>query len=96
MFAVAIRLVQYLMSSLRLINREKLRAEKVRDKKLAQSQTSFKVITMDLQSVLLSPRLNASALYYKTKLACHNFTIFDLVTKEVTCFVFGMRVNVIC
>ncbi|XP_060062917.1 toll-like receptor 4 [Ylistrum balloti] len=41
---------------------------------------------MDLQCVLLSPRLQASALYYKTKLACHNFTLYDLATKDVTCY----------
>ncbi|MES9905049.1 MAG: hypothetical protein ABW168_20530 [Sedimenticola sp.] len=44
------------------------------------------VITMDVQSVLLSPRLQASAMYYKTKLACHNFTVYDLKSKEVTCY----------
>jgi len=41
---------------------------------------------MDLQSVLLSPRLQASALYYKIKLCVHNFTIFDQKTKYGKCF----------
>jgi len=44
------------------------------------------VFTMDLQSVLLAPRLMASALYYKTKLCIHNFTVFNLGTKEGTCY----------
>ncbi|WAR21214.1 hypothetical protein MAR_015188 [Mya arenaria] len=42
-----------------------------------------KVITMDLQSLLLCPKLEASCLFYKTKLCCHNFTLFDLSTKAV-------------
>lgn len=36
------------------------------------------VVTMDLQSVLLSPRLRASAAYYKQKLQLHDFTIYRL------------------
>lgn len=43
-------------------------------------------MTMDLEAVLLAPRLNASAIYYKTKLACHNFTIYDLATKDVAVY----------
>ena len=35
---------------------------------------------------MLCSKLLASAFYYKTKLACHNFTIFDLNTKAVTCY----------
>lgn len=62
------------------------RAEKERDKDSAGKDPSLKVITMDLQSVLLCPRLNASAVYYKTKLTCHNFTIMDLNSKEVQCY----------
>ncbi|WAR05978.1 LOW QUALITY PROTEIN: hypothetical protein MAR_021347, partial [Mya arenaria] len=45
-----------------------------------------KVITMDLQAVLLCPKLQASALYYHTKLACHNFTIMDISCKSVSCY----------
>nr|CAH7765192.1 unnamed protein product [Callosobruchus chinensis] len=41
---------------------------------------------MDLQSVLLCPQPNVSALYYKTKLILHNFTLFDLHTKNGYCF----------
>jgi hypothetical protein len=43
----------------------------------------LKVITMDLQSLLLCPKLEASCMFYKTKLCCHNFTIFDLSSKSV-------------
>ena len=37
---------------------------------------------MDLQSLFICPRLEASSLYYKMKLSCHNFTIYDLTTNE--------------
>ena len=67
--------------------KQQARAEKERDKDLGNlSERSTRVITVDLQAVLLSPKLNASALYYKTKLACHNYTIFDLNSKDVTCY----------
>lgn len=38
--------------------------------------TSSKVIAL----------FNASALYYKTKLCVHNYTIFDLATHDVICY----------
>lgn len=41
---------------------------------------------MDLQSVLLCPKSNVSALYYRTKLIVHNFTVFDLHSKDGYCF----------
>ncbi|GFN94154.1 hypothetical protein PoB_002066000 [Plakobranchus ocellatus] len=44
---------------------------------------------MDLQSVLLCPRTNASALYYKTKLRIHNFTIYDLITNDCAYYVWN-------
>lgn len=44
------------------------------------------VITVDVQSVLLAPKLLASALYYKLKLQCHNFTVYDCRTKKVTIY----------
>ncbi|XP_055956576.1 uncharacterized protein LOC130012503 [Patella vulgata] len=60
------------------------REEKIKDKESIDASTA--VITIDLQAVLLCPSLNASSLYYKTKLACHNFTIFDLGTKNTVCY----------
>lgn len=43
------------------------------------------VLTQDLQSVKICPSLNASALYYKTKLICYNFTIFDINNHTARC-----------
>ena len=64
----------------------KAKLEKDLDKEAAKSDEKLKVITMDVQAVLLSPKLNARALYYKSKLQYHNFTIFDLNTRDVECF----------
>lgn len=66
--------------------KNRARAEKESDKEKASEDPSLKVITMDLQSVLLCPKLNASALYYRTKLTCHNFTVMDLTSKNVQCY----------
>jgi hypothetical protein len=45
------------------------------------------VVTVDMQAVLLSPSLQASALYYKQKLCVHNYTVYNLATHGVTCYV---------
>lgn len=68
-----------------LLKKEEACAAKVQDKNDASDKTM--VVCMDLQALLLCPRLNESALYYKTKLAVHNFTIYDLSTHNTTCYV---------
>ena len=45
------------------------------------------VITMDLQSVLVCPKTNASSMYYKQKLQVHNFTIYELNKGDVHLYV---------
>ena len=52
------------------------------DKDLAMHENVL-VTTMDLQAVLLSPSSKAAALYYKTKLCCHNFTVYELASHKV-------------
>ncbi|KAF2892711.1 hypothetical protein ILUMI_13464 [Ignelater luminosus] len=44
---------------------------------------------MDLQAVLLAPKTNVSAMYYKTKLAVHNMTFLNLQNKDCTCFIWN-------
>lgn len=65
--------------------KEAARAEKEKDKIEALNGLCH-VITMDVQAVKLSPQIPASTLYYKTKLCCHNFTLYDLATKKVVCY----------
>ncbi|WAR05386.1 hypothetical protein MAR_020755 [Mya arenaria] len=44
---------------------------KAADKSRAATDNNIKVLTVDLQSLLVCPKLNASAIYYKMKLSCH-------------------------
>lgn len=63
------------------------RDEKAKDK-IEGEKGKCLVYTQDLQSVKVCPSLNASALYYKTKLLCHNFTIYDINTGKASCYWF--------
>jgi hypothetical protein len=68
--------------------KDQARNSKQHDKEQAKEHNSTTLVCcMDLQAVLLAPYLKASALYYKTKLAVHNFTIFNLATGHVVCYV---------
>lgn len=67
--------------------KNRARQEKEIDKKKATSG-EFILLSMDLESVKVCPYLTASALYFKTKLTCHNFTVYDLVTHHATCYWF--------
>jgi len=58
-----------------IARKEEARLEKKHDKERAIANSDMKVITVDSQAVLLSPVLQASAVYYMTRLACHNYTI---------------------
>lgn len=61
--------------------------EKIADKKDAENG-SCHVICMDVQAAKLCPKTLAGSMYYKTKLTCHNFTVYNLKTKDATCFWF--------
>nr|CAH7745929.1 unnamed protein product [Callosobruchus chinensis] len=59
------------------------------------------IYTVDLQAVLLCPILQATAIYFKTKLKVHNWTFFNLNDKDVSCFLWheangGLESNVFC
>ncbi|CAG9770205.1 unnamed protein product [Ceutorhynchus assimilis] len=77
------------------VKKEEARNEKQKDKEAENCN----VYTMDLQSVLLSPKSNVSSLYYKTKLIVHNFTVFNLKTKDGYCYIWhegqgGLTANI--
>lgn len=69
-----------------LVRKNEARDEKVKDKKAAL-EGSVRAFTMDVQAVQLVPHLKASAVYFKTKLACHNYTVYDLASQEVVCYI---------
>ncbi|GFO46813.1 cation-transporting ATPase [Plakobranchus ocellatus] len=61
--------------------------EKAKDKKEAQERNGAVMICMDLQGVLLAPSISSSSTYFKTKLTVHNFTLYNMVTKDAVCYV---------
>lgn len=69
------------------LRKNKARDAKEEDKK-AGEEGKCTVLTMDLQSVKVCPSLNASALYYKTKLCVHNFTVFNINNRHCRCYWF--------
>lgn len=44
------------------------------------------VCCFDLQAVLITPRGEISQFYYKRRLTCYNFTIFNTKDKAGTCY----------
>ena len=66
--------------------KDEARQSKENDKKRAEDGECH-AITMDVQAVQLVPQLQASALYFRQKLAVHNFTLYNLSTNEVVCYV---------
>ncbi|VEN51644.1 unnamed protein product [Callosobruchus maculatus] len=71
-----------------IVNKDKAREAKIIDKSEAEKGTSI-VLTMDLQAVKLCPYIPANKTYFKTKLCCHNFTVYNLSTKDVLCYWFS-------
>lgn len=67
--------------------KEQARNEKNTDKRLGIEGKCY-VFTQDVQAVKLAPYLQASAIYYKTKLCVHNFTMYNLSTHESVCYWF--------
>lgn len=77
--------LNYLDWTAHIKKKENARIEKNTDKEEA-AKGSLAVISVDVQAVKLAPFINASALYYKTKLCCHNYSIYNLHTHDVSCF----------
>lgn len=65
--------------------KNRAREEKAMDKELAKSGKCL-TLTIDVQAVKLCPYIPANALYYKTKLNCHHFTVYDISTHQCTCY----------
>lgn len=62
-------------------NVDRASKEKERDVKAAKMKL-FHLLCMDTEGVVLCPKLLASALYFKSKLQLHNFTIYDILTHD--------------
>nr|CAI5866567.1 unnamed protein product [Callosobruchus analis] len=70
-----------------ILKKNRARSEKATDKKLAEEGKCV-VLTMDLQAVKVCPFVQSSKVFFKTKLCCHNFTIYDLTSRHCTCYWF--------
>lgn len=67
--------------------KEDARKHKEEDKNRSEAN-EVTMLTMDLMAVKVAPFLNASSLYFKTKLCVHNFTVFNCGTKHTHCYWF--------
>ncbi|XP_060558356.1 uncharacterized protein LOC132718656 [Ruditapes philippinarum] len=66
--------------------KEQIRQQKQNDKEKALEDTNTRVINFDLQKVLFSPKTEIGEVYYSRKLATYNFTVFDIVSKHASCY----------
>ena len=60
-----------------LARNKEAQAAKANDKQRASENAAFRSVTFDLQSVLQVPSSDASLMYYKRKLCCYNFTVYE-------------------
>lgn len=73
--------------SLHQQRKEQARRSKDEDKKSSkENNEKVGVVTVDVQAVKLAPMLKASAIYYKTKLCVHNYTVYNLFNGDVVCY----------
>lgn len=68
-------------------DKNRSREERSKDRDRA-SRGECILLCMDVQAVKVAPTLNATKIYFKTKLGCHNFTIYNITSHQATCFWF--------
>ena len=68
--------------------RRKLQAHNAKNKYKAEAKESSNTVvaTFDLESVLPSPKLTESSVYYKRKLSTYNLTVYSLADNRRTCY----------
>lgn len=78
-----------------ILAKDQARRQKEEDKTKAE-QNLIHCFTMDVQAVKLYSQLQTSSLYYKTKLQVHNFTVYNLATKDSKNFVWTEVAGELC
>lgn len=68
--------------------KNRARSEKENDKLKAMNGEIY-CLNADVQAVKITPMLKASALYYKTKLSSHNFSVYNPSSHQCTCYWFN-------
>ena len=71
---------------LHIQQKELSRLEKNNDIKAARESQNILVACYDLQAVLQAPCGDISVLYYKRKLNCYNFTVYNTMNKHGMCY----------
>lgn len=69
-----------------IYNKDRSREEKSQDIARAKDDPQITVACFDLQAVLPTPCGDVSTFYYKCRLNCFNFTIFEIASKKGHCY----------
>ena len=69
-----------------LLRAEMAREEKDRNKERAASDKTFVAIICDLEQVSSCPKATAQQFFYVSKVSCYNYSVYDLGTKDGTCY----------
>ncbi|CAH1101997.1 unnamed protein product [Psylliodes chrysocephalus] len=61
-------------------------AREYKNKEKGKNDKEFCVAVFDLEQILSVPKSEVGLAYYKLKLSTYNFTIFNLASKECSCY----------
>lgn len=73
----------------KVISREAKKKDKEESR---QPGSKTRTMCFDLQKVCFLPKTEIGDLFYKSKLACYNFTIFDMTTRKGHCYVWDQTI----
>ena len=65
---------------------EKVKVRDIKSTLKVSTDPSEVVASFDLEQVIYLPKSNRCEIFYKRRLSCYNFTIFDVRSKECHCF----------
>jgi len=74
-------------------NKEEARNQKNKDKAQSMDNKAHVTACYDLQKVLPLPKGEVSLFYYARKLACFNFTIFNLENRDGHCYMWNETIS---
>lgn len=76
-------------------NKEHVRELKKNDKEASRVDEGKKtrVLTVDLQKVLYSPTSDVGEFFYKSKLSCYNYTVYDCTKREGHLYVWDQTIG---
>lgn len=69
-----------------IAEKEKVRTIKKESKTASRANPELVTAVFDLQQVIYLPKSERSEIFYKRRLACYNFTVFDIATRDGFCY----------